>query len=298
MPSTFGERTSVALFLFSLAVRPLPDSFDGADFFQLDRAEVGKLATAANVPVGRNTLYKIAVDIAESADALTVDRVIGSNRRFIRLEVPQSDDYSWLNEVFADLDDLSADDLDAAVSAAAEAGFDTSSALPPALVLPYSLGAEEKKQNEADRVRAGLTRAEYYDDDSDDNSDVDDDEEKCCTKCKESKTLDDFPVRTTDKLSSWCRACHRAATADWRSRNPGKGASYSSNSYATRSHEEVRAAQPTQKFCSKCRRTQYANAFTWDKHRRDGLSAHCRVCRRNHRVTHPTQFTLPPIAHR
>jgi hypothetical protein len=46
-------------------------------------------------------------------------------------------------------------------------------------------------------------------------------EMKRCTHCHEPKPLSEFPPnrRTRDRLSSWCRSCHRDATRAWRSRH-------------------------------------------------------------------------------
>ena len=43
-------------------------------------------------------------------------------------------------------------------------------------------------------------------------------DEKSCRKCGETKQLDEFPPRerSRDGRGSWCRACHRAASAKWR----------------------------------------------------------------------------------
>ncbi len=41
-----------------------------------------------------------------------------------------------------------------------------------------------------------------------------------CTHCKQTKPRDDFPpskIKSTG-ISSWCRVCHRAATAEWKAR--------------------------------------------------------------------------------
>jgi hypothetical protein len=44
--------------------------------------------------------------------------------------------------------------------------------------------------------------------------------DKSCRKCGAAKPLDEFPhrERSTDGVGSWCLACHREATADWRRR--------------------------------------------------------------------------------
>jgi hypothetical protein len=44
---------------------------------------------------------------------------------------------------------------------------------------------------------------------------------KACTKCGEVKPLEEFRrnPRMADGISSWCSACHVAATRDWRQRN-------------------------------------------------------------------------------
>ncbi len=41
-----------------------------------------------------------------------------------------------------------------------------------------------------------------------------------CTHCKQTKPREDFPpsqIKSTG-ISSWCRACHRAATNEWKAR--------------------------------------------------------------------------------
>ena len=50
---------------------------------------------------------------------------------------------------------------------------------------------------------------------------------KTCTKCGETKQASEFrPGRCRDGLSSWCSACHNAATRAWRERNPEYVAAY------------------------------------------------------------------------
>jgi hypothetical protein len=273
----------VALFLFSLAVRPLPAALQESDFFQIDRAEAWKLA-AASLPVGRNTFHALTVSLAEETDAITVDRFVGNNRRFIRLASPAADEYPWLEEALVELEP---DDLDAAISMAAAHGFDTTTPLPAALVLPVSQGASERAAGSWD-----------------DDEDADEVPEKTCTKCSATKALTEFPTRTTGRLSSWCTACHRAATADWRRRHPGysSGGFLGENGengdthakYALRSPEEVQAAMPKQKHCRRCRKTQAASAFNRDSYKRDGLSVYCKFCRYKERQDEAARVLLNP----
>ena len=46
---------------------------------------------------------------------------------------------------------------------------------------------------------------------------------KICRKCDAEKPLNEFPRRdrSADGVGSWCLACHRHATADWRRRQAG-----------------------------------------------------------------------------
>ena len=48
------------------------------------------------------------------------------------------------------------------------------------------------------------------------------DDRKTCTKCGETKPLDEYPpdLRKRDGRQAQCRACKRIAGADWRARNP------------------------------------------------------------------------------
>ena len=45
---------------------------------------------------------------------------------------------------------------------------------------------------------------------------------KPCSRCRERKPPDDFPLNAhlSSGLSSWCRACHAEATRAWRDANP------------------------------------------------------------------------------
>jgi hypothetical protein len=229
-PTDLDDPTVVALFLLSVAARPLPPAFEDADYFQIDRAELWKLAFAANVPLGRNTFHATVAAIAEETEAVTVDRFVGSNRRFVRLGIPEADEYTWLNEIFAELE---FDDLSAAIDAAADRGFDTETALPTELALPVSQGAEERRR---DREAGGW---DDYDDEAPELT------EKACTKCGAVQPLREFPERSTGRLSSWCRSCHRAATEDWKKRNPGHDRDNTSYlRYGDRSWDEITAAQP------------------------------------------------------
>jgi len=49
-----------------------------------------------------------------------------------------------------------------------------------------------------------------------------------CTRCKVGKSPAEFRknARKRNGLSSWCAACHTAATAAWREANPGQVEAY------------------------------------------------------------------------
>jgi len=294
----------VALFLFSLAVRPLPAELADADAdaFQLNRADVWRLAEAAGLRpiVSRTRFHAVTVALSGETDAVTEDRIVGGSRRFIRLVLPSSDAYVWTEEALADLE---AEDLDVLTAAAVSHGFDVSTPLPAALVSPVCQGADERKAQQAAEIKAAALDEEN-DDQADEDAPVPD---RACTKCTRVQPLTEFPTRTNGRPSSWCSACHRAASAAWwrthrdYSRTGGlvgtNGEDLDTHTaYSYRSEAEIWAAMPRHKHCRRCREVKDSAAFNRDNHKRDGLSVYCRTCRSNERVREATRALIDPPA--
>ena len=313
----------VALFLYSLAVRPLPADLpdavaaqiEDAEAFQLDRAQVRKLAETAGLrSIGRTTFHALTSALAEDTTAIVSDRVLGGSRRFVRLAVPSADPYAWTDEALADLEAEDADDLTAA---AVSSGFDCSTPLPAAFISPPSQGGEERKAQQAAEAKAKAQQAAQDDQDpehAEDAEDAEDDQAEhapdtggACTKCGTVQPFTAFPIRSSGRLSSWCHSCHRIAKADWRRRHPdyirpdGRLGENGENldthaAYALRSPDEIRAAIPARKHCRRCRKTKDSTAFNRDNHKRDGLSVSCRTCRANDRAADAARALIdPPI---
>lgn len=73
-----------------------------------------------------------------------------------------------------------------------------------------------------------------------------------CSNCSAWLPLEAFPVNRRRHLgrSSWCRECARAATRDWRNRNPGYQVAYNAERRAA-----YRAENPlTERACVVCGR--------------------------------------------
>jgi hypothetical protein len=71
---------------------------------------------------------------------------------------------------------------------------------------------------------------------------------KTCRHCGEQKHKSEFPVHREKGggLSSWCRACHAEACANWRAEHPEKVDAYNARrraEYAARQEAEHQAAR-------------------------------------------------------
>lgn len=297
MPSPPSDRVYTALFLLSLAVRPLPDG-DSSHFIQIDRTDIWRMARAAGIPVGRNRFLTAIADISErditddnvaengngkntrpNLEAALVLVSRQANRRAVRIERPDADDYNWAEEL---LPDLGFDDLDAAIEAATAYGFDCGVELPASVLHTVRLPAEDEDEDEDEDDAAGCEAAEAA--------------VKDCTKCRTSQPLDAFSIRANGRPSSWCRTCTKAVTAAWKKAHPGRV--YESRpTYALRSWPEVYAAQPVEKVCRGCRTVKRAVFFANDRHHADGLSSRCRACRSNESVGRGPRALLPVLPH-
>jgi hypothetical protein len=186
-PPTQADRVYTALFLLSLAVRSLPDGDEPARI-NIDRASVWKLASASGIPVTRNRFHAATLELAQSTETALVVLTQHGGRRAISIERPASDDYGWCDEV---LEPLGFEDVDTAITAAIAYGYDTTTPLPAELLQRIPIEAEE--------ITPEL-------------------DSKPCTKCTASKSTAEFPARSNGRLSSWCNACHREATSQYRAR--------------------------------------------------------------------------------
>ena len=267
MPSpTHEDRVYTALFLLSVALRPLDDE-EAPDSLRLDRADLWRLAQTDASPVGRNKFHgitgalaaELAADTDEDDDDLLVSVRARSGNRWT-VQICPFDDNPWgwgdLLEslgVAADLDTRTAI-RDAAIEAAAALGIDTTTALP------------------AETLQAAPADDDGWDDDAEDLS------VKACTKCKEEKPADDFSIRTNGRLSSWCRACNNAATTSWREKNRPADAPRLPAPVNRRTTEITRKSG--EKVCTGCRRLKPLPHFHYDASRRDGHAVRCKICRR------------------
>src|SRR4051794_1893802 len=93
VPPTRDEVVYTTLVLLSLALRPLPDG-TSPDLIRLDRTVLWCLAEAAGAPVGRNTFYAVARELAGQApDAVDLLRRRG-NRWTVALFRVSADPYT------------------------------------------------------------------------------------------------------------------------------------------------------------------------------------------------------------
>jgi hypothetical protein len=70
-------------------------------------------------------------------------------------------------------------------------------------------------------------------------------EKKTCRHCGETKAASDFPrnQRVSDGLSSWCRLCHNAASAEWRAEHSEEISAYHRRRYRERVEANARAVE-------------------------------------------------------
>lgn len=96
---------------------------------------------------------------------------------------------------------------------------------------------------------------------------------KTCTKCHESKSLDEFNREAKGKegRKAACRPCDRRRRADCARRNAARA--------------ELPPV-PAEKRCYDCKETKPGAEFNRDRARKDGLRSVCRPCQNHRRTEH------------
>lgn len=99
---------------------------------------------------------------------------------------------------------------------------------------------------------------------------------KFCGMCADTKPVTDFHRRAAsgDGLQSYCKSCLNDAARSRRSQGPGLVAS------RNREQARVQAATRGHKFCTRCNLEQPLTNFVIRSASVDGLSQHCKPCRR------------------
>src|SRR5688572_28421158 len=98
-PPSRDERAYTALFLLSLALRPVPESFP-TSAIRVDRADLWRIAENAGAPLGRNRFHAATAALAEDedqdgwSDLLIVTREPGNRRVVVTLR-PDGDPDGW-----------------------------------------------------------------------------------------------------------------------------------------------------------------------------------------------------------
>lgn len=89
---------------------------------------------------------------------------------------------------------------------------------------------------------------------------------KRCSKCGETKPLDDFGINRTSKdgKQRWCKACMNKATSRTKGNRTGKNT--------------AKAEQSMTKTCPKCGRELPRDAFYPKLEAKDGLQSWCKEC--------------------
>lgn len=99
---------------------------------------------------------------------------------------------------------------------------------------------------------------------------------KRCSKCGESKPLDEFPSRkgSLDGRRNECRSCTRAFHRSWSDRN---------RDHVKAKRELLVANTPprSQQLCPTCQRTKPASEFRPERLRPGGLQGRCKACQDN-----------------
>jgi hypothetical protein len=276
VPPTPDERVYTALFLLTLALRPLPDdaSLTGV---QIDRAALARMASEAGAPLGKTRFHAAVRSLAEDADdgwgfLVFVSRQ-AQNRQSVRVEQVAADPEGW-DEALSTVGLT----LHTATKAAQLLGLDTASPLPADVLQPLPVYEDDEA-------------AEVL--------------EKTCTHCQESKPLTAFPWkgvdydpaedddadgepehdeerptvrrrRTRRRPASWCRTCTAAASKAAADRRRPAGPRLP----APADRQTSATAKATgEKVCTGCGRRLTLRAFHRDSSRGDGHAVRCRQCR-------------------
>ena len=115
---------------------------------------------------------------------------------------------------------------------------------------------------------------------------------KTCTKCGETKPLEQFHKRPRNKLDreAHCKACHNELARQWRLRNPEKVVAS-----GLRYRERFKKPKPPSaletgvKVCSRCGIEKPIEAFDKNSRSRHGVQSACKTCRRLHAPYDPAR---------
>lgn len=206
--SSLDATAAVALFLFSLASRPLPQDFpqDSATVVRVSRRHLHRLAVAASLDVGLHAFNAALADLAGSGESVPALRLVSHAGTVLvdvgLLDLDDEIDEAWLvllsvSEALLG-DDIDEDDEEAQASADWLAS--TLAALPglgldTATALPVGIFAPTPGQHLPTARR--------------------------CTVCGEVKTAEHF-ANNGSRLLSRCLPCDAARSRAWRRAHPAE----------------------------------------------------------------------------